>query len=300
MKKNTRSLMSFKGILFLILMLSVSSCLKNGQYDIDFSQVGSSVDIPLAAYSGNGIAAFSFGSTDSTFPVIVNMASPSPSTTPTTITLSLDTAYLNSYNADNGTAYSVLPDSVYSTTGWSLTIPAGKRLDTMMVTFFLSKLDASQSYVLPITISSASLPIEQWNHLLLSITVVSQYAITYAGTGTRYNYTGAVSYTYPGVIPPATTTSDLTFTKTASTDAPNIIEIPYANLGASGDNYVITMNPDQTIASVDPNPLFAGTITGWKVYFAGYDPSTKTYHLVTGYTNGSGNDRIVDETFVGQ
>jgi hypothetical protein len=68
----------------------------------------------------------------------------------------------------------LLPDSDYSVTSLSLTIPAGKRLDSAEVTFNINMVDTSSaiSYVLPFSISTASQPIEQWSHLLIGVTVV--------------------------------------------------------------------------------------------------------------------------------
>jgi hypothetical protein len=172
MEKNSKSVNKVQVpaiISALLIILLCSSCLKNGKYDVDFSKVAPSVDLPLAAANSNGVVAFTFSDTSNTFPVIANLASPSVLSTATTLTLSVDSAYLNTYNSQNGTSYTVLPDSDYSTSGWSLTIPAGKRLDTMMVTFNIAKIDMTQNYVLPVTISQASEPIEQWNHLLIGI-----------------------------------------------------------------------------------------------------------------------------------
>ena len=76
-----------------------------------------------------------------------------------------------------------MPDSVYTTTGWDLTIPAGQRLDSMKVTFDFTKLDLNHNYILPVTIESASLPIEQWNHLLYYISVKNQFDGEYTVTG---------------------------------------------------------------------------------------------------------------------
>jgi hypothetical protein len=303
MEKNNLIFNKMQVKTYLILLLAVfalSSCLKNGKYATDFSTVGASVDLPLAAANSNNAVPFSFGTGNTTFPVIANMASPAVLGTATTLTLALDSAYLTAYNANNGTSYVLLPDSTYTTSGWSLTIPAGKREDTMLVTFNLNKIDLSQPYVLPVTISSASLPIEQWDHLLIAITVTNQYAGNYNGTGTRYNYTGTVTYTYPGAIPAATSTSDLTGVYVGTTLSASSISLPYANLGPNGYDYVVTMNPDQSIASVVPNATMAAGITGFVVYADTYDATTGTYHFVTGYVNGSGNQRIVDETFVAQ
>ena len=160
-------------LLLLFILFSVSSCLKNGKYDINFADVGASVDLPLAAANGNGVVPFTFGTGSNTFPVYVNMASPAVLSKATTAVVAIDSAYLNAYNSNNGTSYTLLPDSDYTTTTMSLTIPAGQRLDSVFVTFNISKVDTSSSisYILPFTISQASEPIEQWNHLMIGVSV---------------------------------------------------------------------------------------------------------------------------------
>jgi Domain of unknown function (DUF1735) len=187
MKKNLKSIMSVRGVLLLITMFSVSSCLKNGQYNIDFSQVGASVYIPLAANHANGVVAETYNATtlSASIPVIVDLASPSPLGTATTLSLAIDTAFLNAYNTANGTSFTVLPDSVYTLSGTlDMTIPAGQRLDSIVVKLDLTKLDLSGTYILPYTIASASVPIEQWNHLMLYISVKNQFDGDYTVTGT--------------------------------------------------------------------------------------------------------------------
>src|ERR1700730_5887663 len=105
MKKEKRIYQPLILVLFLAGALSLSSCLKNSQYYTDFSKVAGSVDIPLAATTNNSVVAFSYDSTVTTtsIPVYVDVASPSLPGSSTSVTLALDTAYLNAYNNNNGT-----------------------------------------------------------------------------------------------------------------------------------------------------------------------------------------------------
>jgi len=190
-----------KGAALLAGLISLSSCLKNGNYYTDFAAVGASVDLPLAASKGNDLAPFTYDATitSASIPVYINLSSPKTLGTAVTATLGLDTAYLNSYNSDNGTSFEVLPDSVYTIAGgWDRNIPAGKRLDSMVVNLDLTKLDLAASYILPITIAQASVPIEQWNHLMLYISVKNQYDGHYSVTGTFSDVSnGAFTDNYP-------------------------------------------------------------------------------------------------------
>lgn len=185
MKKLINTNKLYTGLILILSMLSLGSCLKNGNYYTDFASAAASVDLPLAATNNNGVEAFSFDVTvtSTTIPIYANVASPALPTKATTVVLALDTAYLTSYNATNGTTYELLPDSVYKISTLNLTIPAGQRLDSAVVTYDFTKLNLTHSYVLPITIASASLPIEQWNHLLYYVSVKNKYDGKYLITG---------------------------------------------------------------------------------------------------------------------
>lgn len=176
MKRNNRVLGKWpaKAGAVLLVMVTLSSCLKNGPYNVDFTSVAPSVDLPLAAANSNGVVAFTFQAGSNTFPVYADLASPAVLGTSTTVTLIVNSAYLNAYNTANGTSYTLLPDSDYSVSTLSLTIPAGQRLDSAEVTFNIGMIDTSSaiSYVLPFSISTASQPIEQWSHLLIGVSAV--------------------------------------------------------------------------------------------------------------------------------
>ncbi len=160
------------GLILLVTASSLSSCLKNGQYYTDFGSIQASVDLPLAASFANGIAEFDYDSTttSASIPVYVNVASVSPLNKAVTATIAIDSAYLAQYNASNSTNYKMLPASAYKVSTFNLTVPANQRLDSALVTFDFTKVDITDTanlYILPFTITSSSLPIEQWNHLLL-------------------------------------------------------------------------------------------------------------------------------------
>jgi hypothetical protein len=176
MKKNSYTVKSWPLMAGVVLLSAfcLPSCLKSGPYNYNFAGVGASVDLPLAASNSNGVAPFTFQTGSNTFPVYADLASPATLSKSTSVTLMVDSAYLNSYNSNNGTNYTLLPDSDYAISTLALSIPAGQRLDSALVTFNVARVDTSSaiSYVLPISISSASEPVEQWSHLLIGVTVV--------------------------------------------------------------------------------------------------------------------------------
>ncbi len=213
----------------LVALFSLPSCLKNGNYFVDFASAGASVDLPLAANHGNGLVAYTYNATvtSATIPVYVNLASPAKLGTATTLSVALDTAGLDAYNTNNGTSYTVLPDSVYTITGsYDLSIPANQRLDSFQVNLDLTKLDLSGSYVLPYTIVSAAVPIEQWNHLLLYISVKNAYDGNYTVTGT-FNDVSNAAFTnnYPMNI-------------NLVTSGPNSVDVFNTDLGLVGYEFL--------------------------------------------------------------
>jgi Domain of unknown function (DUF1735) len=168
-------------VLWLSIIFGFSSCLKNSDYNTPFSTVGASVELPLAVSNNNSPVFFSYTQGQPAyFPAYINLASPKTLGTAVTASFALDTAFLNEYDSINGTDYQLLPDSDYTiVNGWARNIPAGKRLDSMYVKFDLEKIGSTLNYILPITIQNASVPIEQWNHLLINILVRNKYDAKY-------------------------------------------------------------------------------------------------------------------------
>jgi hypothetical protein len=163
------------GIGLLSILMATSSCLKNGSYYTNFATASASVDFPLAASSANQAVVFAFSPSTNpgldTLPVYVDMASPSPLGTAVTATISVDAEALDSLNAANGSTYIMPPSNAYSIDNLNLTITAGQRLDSTHIVFNFANFADSVNYVIPLIISSSSLPIEQWNLLFLNITI---------------------------------------------------------------------------------------------------------------------------------
>jgi len=138
--------------------LLLSGCFKEAPA-VDFSTVGTIIEIipPFGGLEnfGNAGLVFPAGDLYDSEQVVVNIAAPKPLSVPLTVTLGINDSALSAYNAANGTSYIALPDSVYSFPVTSVTIPAGEHLDTLTVYFYPSKIDSTQSYMLPVGISTA-------------------------------------------------------------------------------------------------------------------------------------------------
>lgn len=171
-------------------MALLSSCLKDSRY-IDYSKVGTLVELPLAEVgdqAGIGGPFQTIGdslhiATTYALTVAVNVASPTPLSTPLNVTLSnTDLTYLNAYNAasqaNGGPTYQPLPAADYTiNSSLSLVVPANQRLAYAKFTINLAAVGVANSgaYVLPITITNASgQPIAQPEKALLYNVIVAQ------------------------------------------------------------------------------------------------------------------------------
>jgi len=285
-------------------LVFLSSCLKNGGYFVDFASAGASVELPLAAANSNKVVPFAFVSSTTTpsIPVYVNLASPGVLSSSVTATLTIDAAYLTSYNTTNGTAYALLPDTTYTLTSLSRSIPAGQRLDSMVVTFKFNKMDLTKSYVLPITLATASVPIEQWSHLLLNIQVKNAYDANYTGTGYIFHPSAprTVSATY-GLPTAGPNTNSFPFGDLASSNYYYNLDIPSA--GGALTNYqgigAIPAAPASGLMTLDnpgntdytaalPTSVTAPGAGVWikDTYNNSYNAGAKTFYLHVGYAAG--------------
>ncbi|MBS1599491.1 MAG: DUF1735 domain-containing protein [Bacteroidetes bacterium] len=152
--------MKYKISIFIVLTwMSFSGCLKDSPA-VDFSTVGTIVEI--LPVNGGGIenfdaAALTFDPADAVdqADIVLNIASPNTLSKTLTVTMEVNDGLRQSYNTTYGTSYDALPDSVYSFTEQSGTIAAGKRLDTLHVNFYPSKIDNTKNYMLPVSIKDA-------------------------------------------------------------------------------------------------------------------------------------------------
>jgi hypothetical protein len=294
-----------------IVSVSLTSCLKDTP-NVDFSTLGTIIEIFYHDSGGNahgGLDNFTHDALlfSSTAPVtmqfLVNIASVNPLSKDLTVTVGIDDAKRTAYNAANPVQYTPMPANMYSFTVKTGVIKAGNRLDTFNITFYPANNDPSQSYMLPISITDAQGQTISGNFGTIYFhTLGNPLAGAYNVTGTRYNYTGVVSWNNVLPVPAsytATTNMALYSPRTAAPDNTTTVEIPFGNVG-SGYNYIITLTGTNSI-SVDYT--FDALYSNITVSAATYVAATKTIHIITHYNNAlaaAGNDRIFDETFVHQ
>ncbi len=306
MKHNT----IYKGITLGTVLLSIvylSSCIKDYRAgEPNFSGLQPTVLIPEGGLAAFAPQALNFPGTDAsdTFYFHLDYAATDVAPVDEVVTLGVDDAALTAYNSTGGIQYQKFPDSIYSFAATSVTVKAGQSYsDRVPVTIYPEKIDPTKNYMLPISIKAApgkATISGNFGTLYLHL-IGNPVAGSYNGTGKRNNYIGSISYSYPGAYPAPASVLDLDpyFPKVVAADNANTVEIGYSNLGSAGENLVVTMDDNLVITSVTPNAALAGSVSNFVVYYANYNKATKTFHFITHYNNavdGTGNDRIVDET----
>jgi hypothetical protein len=257
----------------------------------------------LAYFAGANLSLPSSQATPDTIWFTVNIASDNPPSKDIPITLTVDQTALNTYISNpNNVQYQIFPDSTVTVPTLTGTVKAGNmnRLDTFYVIFYPWKVDPASSYMLPLTITAATGCTISGNLGTIYFHVVGNpLAGPYNdSSANRLNYAtnaGMPAYTYPGPEPTPVSTLPLApyYPKFASPNSPTEILLPYANnLG----NYIIDFDASYNLTVTTD----VTGITGFTVFYANYNPATKTLHLITGYINGAPAARIVDETMVHQ
>jgi hypothetical protein len=299
--------------------IALTGCLKD-KPNVDFSSTQSTYIAQITTSSNNptpnapsgGLAYFAGANlslpatqvTPDTIWFTVDIASDYAPTKDIPITLTVDQTALSTYDANpsHSVSYQLFPDSTFTMPTMTGTVKAGQmnRLDTFYVIFYPWKVDPATSYMLPLTITQAPGCTISANLGTIYFHVVGNpLAGPYNdSSANRYNYAanaGMPAYSYPGPEPTPVSILGLApyFPKFASPNSPTEILVPYANnLG----NYIIDFDGSYNLTVTTD----VTGITGFTVFYANYNPATKTLHLVTGYINGTPAARIVDETMVHQ
>ncbi|MBB3056706.1 DUF1735 domain-containing protein [Mucilaginibacter gotjawali] len=156
-----------KKIIFILVLaafsLSISSCLKD-KPNTDFSGIGTVIELPWSGLQYFSRDAVTTAGDTVTMAFGINVASAKPLSTATNYTIAVDNSLLTAYNtANTAITYLEMPAGSYKITDLkgnaaklSGTIPAGGRLDSVLVTVYKNQLDPSKSYMLPIKLVSAS------------------------------------------------------------------------------------------------------------------------------------------------
>ena len=322
--------MSFKNLAGIALacgMLFLASCVKNrNEGAVDFSQLTPIVLIPeggLKNFSASALL-FDASSPSDSAGFRINYAAKNVAPNNIVVTLAIDDAARQAYNASHTDQYEKMPDSLFKFTTTKVTIKAGQSYsDVVRAYFYPNKINSSKSYMLPITITDASGVNISGNYGTIYFHVIGNpLAGDYQDYGQRYNYTGSVTWagppaglglaTAPGV-PPAGVPAGGTLSSTynfVTTFSPVNAQTVQGTMGNVPDPaggpayYFVTGNANFSAITYDFSPTFNSGYSNINKYVRGYVPPSPTqkpaFRLITHYNNatgGAGNDRIIDETF---
>lgn len=300
---------SFIALIAIFTSLLFTSCKKNEEYNyspsggqkiIKFVGVGGFPD----NFSNSNVFADASNSAQE-IAARLEYSAPTAHTGNISVTIGVDPTAITAYNATVTAAtdkYELLPDSLYSIPNKTIVIKAGESLSSdIIVIFDGTKIDPSKNLMLPIKIMSiagAPADVKQASGTGIAYFhfIGNPLAGAYKITGTRTNYTGAVS---GGIISGVTNLTPIG-TKIMAPVDPTHASIDYANLGGAGWQYVITY--DGTDISAEPNAAMAAGVSAgsYSTKSITYNATTKVIHVVSEYTNGAGNARVVDETWTKQ
>jgi len=290
------------------LMLILTGCLKDKPNN-DFSTIGYVAEITTASVNAtpnapsSGLAFFGgatlsfIGAPDpDTVSFTVNIASPYPPTKDIALTLDIDPAAMASYNADpTHLQYTAFPDSTFTFSVKTGTIKAGHRLDTFYVVFYPGKVDPAGSYMLPISIKTATGVTVSANLSTIYFHVVGNpIAGSYNWDFTRFNATdstGANSGQFTDVtafIPNSPTNVEVA---SGYYIGPRY-EINFTNTGGVLSNFTVAFNKDD----VDQMTTGGVTITDGPRFLIA-DPVNKVFYLQYQASTSTGPRYVLDKFY---
>ena len=312
-------------------LIALNSCLKdkgfeNQEYGL---KEGGILDEPFVQILGGGTAKFgdqlikpdasdTLNTADTVEFKIFYVNNGKPSDKDIKITLAVDPSAIAGYNSTPGnTKFEILPASNFRFPKTTVTVKAGQSFSESTYLIYNPQLiDPSKLYMVPIRIVDAQgVKISSNNATIFYHIIGNPLAGNYSLVGTRYNYSGSVSWSgFPAAIPPFTGTINLTAafpTKVASAIDGQTIALDFSNLGGNGFAYLITGNADFSKVTLSyNNEVLSGNVIKYSLIkdysFIGAGTATSpkpTFRILTHYNNaasGAGNDRILDELFTHQ
>ena len=235
-----------------------------------------------------------------------------------TVTIGVDADAIAKYNLGRpvNEQYALLPTTAYTITKATGKIKGRETVsEPFTIEFNPSMIDQTKNLMLPITITSstgapADVKIGEGSGIAYFHFIGNPLAGAYNVTGTRYNYTGTVSWTGPPApIPAGGTPSAVPTVKTAIPVTSQTVQLDIAAIGAGVLDYLYEITGDATFANITIgyNSVFSSANSNIRTYLVSYTPPSPTqkpaFHFITHYNNnttGTGNDRIIEESFVHQ
>lgn len=153
---------------FLMVAMTMASCLKEGAKNIDTENPtgsivtlqfiengsGSTINSGMQYFSGGALTYPGYHESD-TATFNVNLAGPTTLTSDLTVTVGVDATKVLDNIKDDAINYTLMPDSLYKFMSKTAVIKAGQRIASLKIVFYPSKIDVTKSYNLPVVIKDA-------------------------------------------------------------------------------------------------------------------------------------------------
>lgn len=278
------------------LLANLNSCVKDKGYSLETDFTGLQDHVLLI---NGGIANVSksnvaFNSDTATITIRANLASVNPPTAPVAITLGVDAAKIDAYNALNNTSFVVLPDSAYTLTTTTLTVATGEQYASTTISFYKDKVDPTTSYMLPISITDASGKALTSNENTLYFNIIGNpIAGNYMENWQRWQAADTIGppfydFTDPNVFSAASPTQ----VDVESVENGALFHITFTDPGtglAGLTNFKVTLDPSSW-------GNFGATAVTQDPVFLTVDPVNGIYRFYFKYMVGA-NPRTVIQTF---
>jgi Domain of unknown function (DUF1735) len=292
------------GLIAFVALFGLSSCLKDKDFNdqkvgLDLTKSPKIIEIVQAPEAD---VVFNV-STSPLTQTMITIATGANVTEDVSVTLVKDD------NLVTAAGYGVLASTAYTIGSLTVTIPKGKNSVDVPITVKNTASLLGTNFALGFKLGAISNPSfnqsSRYNTVVCPIIVQNQYAGMYNVTGSRYNYTGAIAYNFPGPIPAGAAVLAHPAVKEMFTIDANTSEIGVAGLAGLNYYYQITVPPGSTGSSEINCPLafnsqFNLDNSGIEIKKCTYVPDTKTFSVVIRYLNSGGNTRIMVEQFVKQ
>ncbi|WP_443945004.1 DUF1735 domain-containing protein [Pedobacter sp. AW1-32] len=283
-----------KGMAAVLCVLLLSSCLKNKNEQPDFSSTTPVIEIPVGTPMGDGsVNSLSTSliqqDTPSDYVFYLNYAASTTRDTPFNVTLAINPALINNYNAAHSDQLTMIPTSAF-TMPTTITIPAGQRRVQVPVKFASALLNPDLTYGLPVTITDAS-----------GVVISKNFASVVIKTAVRNRYDG--KYSFKGYVfregDPVLSGNFKGLSKDLVTNGATGLDFSQVWSDGSGvggiDGLLITVNP--TTNKITMKSSANATLKNVASYDSRYEPATKTIYISFEW-GASPNRRSATDTLV--
>jgi Domain of unknown function (DUF1735) len=289
--------------IFVLAISSLSSCLKDTGPVQDFSKSPALVSFQYTGSASQDMVTSILPGTDDSVGIEITISTHSGTlSSPVTVTLALDPDSLATYNAANGTTYTMLDPADYTTpANMQLTIAPGKQIVPFVLHINESLIDFSTTPILIFKIASAS-----------GATIATNLSVIVLPIKLRNPYEG--SYTVTGYFVHPAAPRAINLTKSLATISAIRSE---GFVGDLGSKFQFDVSPTNTLINwasavnassgfingtdnLANDPNYPGAPYVYTTYNNTYDPVAKTFWMHYGYNGGPAYSREIYEKWVHQ